>query len=399
MLIVGVTVRKKDNQWYVFVNHNGQRKAKCVGENRAAAVQVKRVLEAKLALGDIGILGEADAKMPIFGDYADHWLKDHARLVCKKSTIDGYESVLRQHLRPKLASKHLDEIKRIDIKSLITDLIAKGLTRATVRNALSILRSILNQAIEDGLFESNPAANLGRFTRAARTSEIKGVALTTDEVEKLLGTAKRMSPEYYPIFLLAVRAGLRRGELVALQWGDIEFGKNDKDGNRFILVQHNYVRREHTTTKSKKSRRVDMSRQLRGVLIKMRDARLNAAILEGKADISKELVFSSPEGRILDPDNFYHRHFVPILQSSGIRTIRLHDLRHTFGSMLIQRGASIVYVKEQMGHSSIQVTVGIYAHLIPGANVSFVDRLDENPRRKSPEKQQFATPAQLVAKA
>jgi integrase len=61
---------------------------------------------------------------------------------------------------------------------------------------------------------------------------------------------------------------------------------------------------------------------------------------------------------------------------AGLRKIRLHDLRHTFGSLLIQNGASIVYVKEQMGHSSIQVTVDIYGHLIPGANVSFVDRLD-----------------------
>jgi integrase len=59
---------------------------------------------------------------------------------------------------------------------------------------------------------------------------------------------------------------------------------------------------------------------------------------------------------------------------------RLHDLRHTFGSLLIQSGASLVYVKEQMGHSSIQVTIDTYGHLIPGANVSFVDKLDELPK-------------------
>jgi integrase len=396
---VGITVRKKNNQWYVFINHNGQRKAKCIGESRAAAVQVKRVLEAKLALGDIGVFGEPNSKKPLFGEYADLWLKDHAKLVCKTSTIDGYVSVLRQHLRPRFAAMRLDEIKRNDIKGLINDLIDKELTRSTVRNALSILRGIFNYAIEDGLFESNPAANLGRFTRTAKTSEVKGVALTTEEVEKLLSTAKRISPEYYPIFLLAVRAGLRRGELVALQFGDIEFGKDDQDGNRFILVQHNYVRREHTTTKSKKSRRVDMSRQLRGVLIKMRDVRLEAALKEGKADISKELVFSSHDGKILDPDNFYHRHFVPVLLKSEIRKIRLHDLRHTFGSLLIQRGASIVYVKEQMGHSSIQVTVDTYGHLVPGADVSFVDRLDEKSGKKQPTAQQSATPAQPALNA
>jgi len=391
---VGITVRKKNNQWYVFINHNGQRKAKCIGESRAAAVQVKRVLEAKLALGDIGVFSEAGSQMPNFGDYADLWLKDYARLICKTSTIDGYESVLRQHLRPRFASTRLNAIKRSDIKGLIADLIAKDLTRSTVRNAISIIRSIFNHAIEEGLFESNPAANLGRFTRSAKTSEVKGIALTAEEVEKFLSTAQRIGPAYYPIFLLAVRAGLRRGELVALQWGDIEFGKDNKDGNRFILVQHNYVRREHTTTKSKKSRRVDMSRELRGVLIKLRDLRLGVAMMEGKMDISKELVFSSPDGKVLDPDNFYHRHFVPILAKSGIRKIRLHDLRHTFGSLLVQRGASIVYVKEQMGHSSIQITVDTYAHLIPGADISFIDRLDEKVGRSETQTHRFATQAQ-----
>src|SRR5450432_4036842 len=120
------------------------------------------------------------------------------------------------------------------------------------------------------------------------------------------------------------------------------------------------------------------------------------AFLNGKSDISSDLVFPSPGGTILDPDNLYHRVFLPVLAKAGIRRIRLHDLRHTFGSLLLQNGASIVYVKEQMGHSSIQVTVDTYGHLIPGANVSYVDRLDENseaPLETTPR--QNATPAQL----
>jgi integrase len=389
---MGVTIRKKQGKWFVFVNHNGQRKAKCIGESRAAAVQVKRVLEGKLALGDIGVFGETDPKMPLFGDYTDIWLRDHAKLVCKMSTIDGYESVLRQHLRPRFAARRLDDIKRNDIKGLISDLVAKELARSTVRNALSILRSVFNYAIEDGLFESNPAANFGRFTRAAKTSGVKGIALTPEEVETFLSTAKRTCLVYYPIFLLAARAGLRRGELVAIQWGDIEFGKDDNDRNRFIVVQHNFVRRQHTSTKSKKTRRVDMSRELRSVLIKMRDNRLRAACLEGKTDISTELLFSAPAGGILDPDNLYHRYFVPALKKSGIRKIRLHDLRHTFGSLLIQGGASLAYVRDQMGHSSIQITVDVYGHLVAGADISWVDGLDA-----TQSQQANATPAQPQA--
>ncbi len=391
---MGVTVRRKENSWYVFVNHHGQRKAKCIGNSRAAAIQVKHALEAKLALGDIGVFDKGDAKMPIFGEYADLWLKGHARLVCKRSTVEGYVGVLRQYLRPRFASSRLNEIDRKDVKGLVNDMIEKKLARSTLRNALSVLRGIFNQAIEDGLLESNPAANFGRFTRGAGSSEAKGVALTSEEVNQFLTAAKDVDQTCYPIFLLAARAGLRRGELVALQWGDIKFGKNDKDKNRFIVVRHNYVRREHTTTKSKKLRRVDMSRELRRVLIRMRDAHLKAVASQGRADISTELVFQSTEGGIIDPDNLYHRYFVPTLAKSGIRRIRLHDLRHTFGSLLIQGGASIVYVKEQMGHSSIQVTVDIYGHLIQGASVSYVDLLDRKPKKKSQARKPSATPAQ-----
>ena len=112
-------------------------------------------------------------------------------------------------------------------------------------------------------------------------------------------------------------------------------------------------------------------------MLELKGKHLSEASTVGGTDILSDLVFPSPEGSILDPDNLYHRYFQRVLAASGLRRIRFHDLRHTFGSLLIQSGASIVYVKEQMGHSSIQVTVDTYGHLMPGANVSFVDRLDE----------------------
>jgi integrase len=225
---------------------------------------------------------------------------------------------------------------------LINDLISKDLSRNTIRNVLCVIRGLFNYAIEEGLIESNPAARLGRFTRSAKNTEAKGIALTAMEVRQFLRAAQEIFPDYHPLFLMAVRGGLRRGELVSVQWGDVQLGTDDNDSERFILVQHNYVRREHTTTKSKKSRRVDLSRELRRVLVELRDKRLLDAYLKGKNDISGELVFRSPDGVILDPDNLYHRVFLPVLAKAGIRRIRLHDLRHTFGSLLLQNGASIV---------------------------------------------------------
>jgi integrase len=393
---MGVKIRKRGGKWYVVVNYHGRRKTKCVGSSRAVAETVRRQLEARLAVGDLGILAEAETQVPTFDAYADTWLKNYARVECKTSTADGYEGVLRLYLRPRFGTQRLDEVKRTAIKAMVSDLIADKLSRNTIRNAMCVIRAIFYDAIEGGVVESNPAARLGRFTRTPRAGETKGIALTGKEAQQFLEAAKAVCMEYHPLFLTALRAGLRRGELVALQWGDIQFGRDDDDPNRFIVVQHNYVRREHTTTKSKKTRRVDLSRELRKSLLDLRDKRLLEAFLKGKENIADDLVFPSPDGTILDPDNLYHRYFQPVLTKAGLRKIRLHDLRHTFGSLLLQNGATIVYVKEQMGHSSIQITVDTYGHLIPGANVSYVDRLDENseaPLETTPR--QNATPAQL----
>ena len=78
----------------------------------------------------------------------------------------------------------------------------------------------------------------------------------------------------------------------------------------------------------------------------------------------------------MKPDNIGPRYLEPALERAGLRRFRCHDLRHTFGSLLIQDGASLAYVKEQKGHSSIQITVDTYGHLIPGADIAWVDRLD-----------------------
>jgi len=111
--------------------------------------------------------------------------------------------------------------------------------------------------------------------------------------------------------------------------------------------------------------------------------------LEGNTSITDDLVFPSGAGTPLKPDNIAPRYMEPALEKAGLRRFRFHDLRHTFGSLLIQDGATLTYVKEQMGHSSIQITVDTYGHLVPGADIAWVDRLD---RETTP--QPSATPAQ-----
>jgi integrase len=91
-------------------------------------------------------------------------------------------------------------------------------------------------------------------------------------------------------------------------------------------------------------------------------------MMTGKTSVADDLIFPSQAGTVIRPDNIVPRYMEPALEKAGLRRFRFHDLRHTFGSLLIQDGASLAYVKEQMGHSSIQITVDTYGHLIPGAD-------------------------------
>ena len=113
-------------------------------------------------------------------------------------------------------------------------------------------------------------------------------------------------------------------------------------------------------------------------------------MMAGKSSIADDLVFPSQAGTVIKPDNTVPRSMEPALDKAGLRRFRFHDLRHTFGSLLIQDGASLAYVKDQMGHSSIQITVDTYGHLIPGADIAWVDRLDSEttPQQNATQAQQ-----------
>lgn len=102
--------------------------------------------------------------------------------------------------------------------------------------------------------------------------------------------------------------------------------------------------------------------------------------MQGTADIPA-WTFCSATGGLLDWANVRKRVFYRCLDKAEMRRVRIHDLRHTFASLLIQQGESLVYVKEQLGHHSISITVDIYGHLVPGSNKAAVDRLDDAPVR------------------
>ncbi|MBI4490242.1 MAG: tyrosine-type recombinase/integrase, partial [Deltaproteobacteria bacterium] len=146
-----------------------------------------------------------------------------------------------------------------------------------------------------------------------------------------------------------------------------------------------------TTPKSGKARRVDMSMQLTNTLdalLAQKKAEALKREMEKRTDerrkteqvlaeVMDSWVFTTPIGTQLDPNNMRKHLFYRALHLAELRRVRFHDLRHTFASLLIQQGESLAYVKDQLGHHSIQITVDIYGNLVPGGNRQAVDRLDD----------------------
>jgi integrase len=119
-----------------------------------------------------------------------------------------------------------------------------------------------------------------------------------------------------------------------------------------------------------------MSKKLRQALMALRDARMLEAFQAGMPSIADDLVFPGEKSNPISVRTLSENYFLPALERANLRRFRFHDLRHSFGSLLIEAGAPLPYVRDQMGHSSIQITADKYVHLLSGRNVRFIDRFD-----------------------
>jgi integrase len=255
------------------------------------------------------------------------------------------------------------------IEAFIAKKIRSKKSKATVRNYMSILRGILSKAVKDESLTVNRARNMGRFQKetSSKAAAKKIIPLTPAELQVLLNKAQEKDFVLYAFFLTAVLTGLRLSELIGLQWGDID------SVNHCLYVKRAVTHRREETPKSHNLRTVDLSKDLEPVLEKLRTHRKEQWLKKEKP--VPEWVFCNEEGYHLNEFIFRMRKFYPLIKAAKLRSFRIHDLRHTYASLMLQNGESVSYVKEQMGHHSIQITVDTYGHLIPGANRAAADRL------------------------
>jgi integrase len=372
---MGIKVREKikgSGDWWVFINHRRVRKAKHFG-SRKLAEKAKGIFEARLKLGQ-SIEDEARAagdapSIPTLDAYFERFRKTLEGSV-RESTRDCYESRYNNGIRQELGGLCLDKITRERVEEFASALFGKKLSKDTIRLTLATLRKILNKAQKAKLITENPATRLGEFFKQAPTRHKEIEPLTGAEVIKFLETVRQHSPQHFALFLCAIHTGLRSGELAGLQWGDLD------ENGKFLVVRRGIVRGKINSTKSGKPRNVDVSDALMAALLDLRRKRKETLLAQGRNELpATEWSFPNQDGGFQDMKNLKKRHFHKCLQKAGLRQIRFHDLRHTFASLLIQNRESLTYIKEQLGHSSIKITVDTYGHLVPGANRQAVNRL------------------------
>lgn len=318
-----------------------------------------------------------------FAEVGARWL-ELSRAKCKPGSIEHYESNLRNHILPAFGDRPISEIKRGEIRDFLVAKMNDGLAGKTTSHLLASMVAVLDVALEDELIQANPAMRLSRrlgLRRAAGSQDIK--PFTESELARLLETARIVRPpkvsnqtaaaeyDYELIFTLS-STGLRINEGLALQRPDLDFA------GRHVHVERTFTGAgEIGTPKTESSRRsVDMSQGLRDVLQELQRKQLEQKMRLGWTELPI-WVFFGPEGRPMR-DKSVQRRFKKLLAAADLPTYHSpHDLRHTFASLHVKNGASVAYIRDQLGHRSVQTTLDLYGNWFRLSDHEAADRLDQ----------------------
>jgi integrase len=272
----------------------------------------------------------------------------------KPSVIRGYETALVSRILPVLGGARLSDVRRSDLQDLADKLCAEGLDASTVRNTLMPLRVIFRRALVRGDVALNPSTGLelpaveGRRDRIASPAEATALLAALPDRDRA-------------VWATAIYGGLRRGELLALRWEDVDLPA------RVIRVERSWDAKEGVV--APKSRAAIRSVPISAVL---RDQLVEHALRSGRRT---GLVFGTSATQPFTPSNVRKRANA-VWVRAGLTPIGLHECRHTFASFMIAAGVNAKALSTYMGHSSVTITYDRYGHLMPGNETEAAELLD-----------------------
>lgn len=338
------------------------------GKRRQARLSGKTVKELRQKwIAETKRLHDGDYIEPskvTLGDYLTHWLATYAQHNVRPTTYRSYEQLIRVHIRPALGNVPLQKLTPAHLQRFYSDKLVGGrsdgkpggLSPRTVRYLHSVIREALSQAVKWQLTTRNiaDATEPPRGTRPQvqvwdRAEALRFLNVTGDDL-------------YGPIWLLALGTGLRRGELLALRWQDIDLARGELSVRRnMVELGSKLVFQEPKTSAGRRSVRLSPS-----IVVALKEHRTTQQ--ERRLFVGywrdPSLVFTTADGGPIAPRNLI-RHFKDLIARADLPKIRFHDLRHCHATLLLQEGLPAKIVSERLGHASIAITLDTYSHVLP----------------------------------
>jgi len=335
-------------------NGKRMRKSVTVKGNKSDAQRKLRELLTNL---DKGI--PIDESKKTVGEFLDQWLDTYAKTNTSPKTYYDYSGMIRRYLKPVIGHIPLKKLNPQMVQQLHASMYEKGLSARTVQYAHKILKHSLKHAVRWEML----ARNVCDLVDSPKGKSKEMLALDINDVQKLLNATSGST--YGHIFHLAVYTGLRRGELLALRWCDVDLkSKNLSINQSLCTVRGNGVITSNPKTSSSR-RQVSLPPSAAGLLKSIKATRMEQyEAIELEWDESA-YIFLRPDGSPMRPDTVTHA-FIRIARELGFADVRFHDLRHTHATLMLKQGVHPKIVSERLGHASVNITMDTYSHVLPG---------------------------------
>lgn len=367
----GSIVKRSDGRWQGAVHDLHGRRRFYYGKTRAevAAMVAKAIRERDQGLAHVPATQNVEA-------YLTSWLQTQRPPVLRESTWLRYRLFVEHDILPSLGRISLIRLSAQQVSALYAERLASGQSGTTVRHLHMVLHRALGQAVRLGLLQRN-VCDLVDPPRARR---VEMQTWTREEAEVFLATALHAREEgrdrLYALYVLAVRLGMRQGELLGLRWRQVDRRRGTL---RVVstLTWHEDGTWSLGEPKSEAGRReIPLSAELVSVLHEHHQGQAAERVRAGPVWRDHDLVFPNTIGNPLRKSNLLKLSYLRLVAESGVPRIRFHDLRHTAATLMLESGVEPQVVKEILGHSSIAVTLGIYAHVRARQKREAVERLD-----------------------
>lgn len=360
----GSITKRSDGRWQACVTLDGGKRKFFYAKTRQEAARLLT-----------NALRDRDRGLPIVGEkltmaqYLTQWLKDIAPGL-KPRSLQRYEEDARLRIVPALGRTPLARLTAQQVQMLYSATLGEGLAPGTVAHLHAVLRRALGEAQRLGLVQRNVAT----LVKAPRPAKHEMHTLAPEEARRLIEVAADDRLE--ALYVLALTTGMRRGELLALHWSDVDL----EDGYVQVRYTLQHLKDGMYTFASPKTahsqRRVSLTAVAITALRRRETRQQDERALVGSAWKEEDLVFTNALGGPLRANHVLQRQFTPLLRRTGLPLIRFHDLRHTAATLMLRQGIHPKIVAEMLGHSTVSMTLDIYSHVIPDMQRGATEALD-----------------------